>query len=52
MNIIKSQGTGKIKVCTPTNACIEADGKNAQRIVGAVVFAIVCVGLYYLSKSR
>lgn len=48
---LKVYDTGKVKVCN-NNTCIEADGKNAQAIIQAIVFLVICISAYYLSNIK
>lgn len=52
MNLIKyNQPTDKVKVCTK-NLCVEAAGRNAKQIVGALCFMLICMGIAALAKNK
>lgn len=40
----------KVRVCKK-NVCVEARGKNAELIVGALAFAFICWGIAALAKA-
>ncbi|MDX1939643.1 MAG: hypothetical protein SFU99_03780 [Saprospiraceae bacterium] len=39
-----------VKLCK-SDLCIEAGGRNAELLVGAFVFVLICVGVAALAKS-
>jgi hypothetical protein len=51
-NLIRYMPTDQVRICNGKNLCIEARGENARALVASLIFLLMCVGIYYLSKAE
>lgn len=50
-NLIRYMPTDQVRICTAKSLCIEARGENARALVATIMFLLMCVAFYYLSKA-